>query len=133
MKQKNKYHKTTLLAGLILIILGIIYSLTGIGGNFISLLFINIGLILAIVSMLKFNRLGAGSEQDERTRQLSTISLSYSWLLTFIVLNVVFWLDWLNFLNLTLSQGVSLIISVMIISASIAKWWLNTKGYQDEK
>lgn len=133
MKQKNKYHTTTFLAGLILIILGVIYSLAGIGGNFVNLLFINVGLILTVISMIKFNRLGAGSEQDERTRQLSTVSLSYSWLLTFVVLNAVFWLDWLDLLNLTLSQGVSLVIFVMIISASIFKWRLNTKGYQDEK
>lgn len=133
MKNKNKYPLTTFVSGLILILLGVIYFLTAIGKNLVSLIFINTGLILAVISILKLNKLGAGTKQDERTRQLAGIGLSYSWLLTFVILNLLFWLDWLNLIDLNLSQGVSLTIFVMIISASLFKWQLNTKGYQNEK
>lgn len=133
MKLKNNYNLTSFFAGLILIALGIAYYLLQIGSNLISLIFINSGLILAVISVLKFNKLGAGLKQDERTRQLSSTGLAYSWLTTFVVLNILFWIDWLKIYRFNLAQGVSLTIFVMIISASIFKWRLNNKGYHNEK
>lgn len=124
---KEKQYTVSIIAGMFLILFGSFYYFSGMASNLIGLLFINAGIILVVVKTLQLNKFGAGVKQDERTRKISTRGISYSWLITFVFLNILFWVDVFQIFNLELSQGISLTIFVMIISAVISKALLKGK------
>jgi hypothetical protein len=110
-----------MITGLLLMALGFIYQALNLAGNLISLIFINAGIIVLVISTLKYNRLGAGIDQDEMTRKISSRALSYSWLLTFTTLNIIFWLDYLKLFNLTVQSLLGFLIFLMIFSVASFK------------
>ncbi|MBD3245074.1 MAG: hypothetical protein GF335_03720 [Candidatus Moranbacteria bacterium] len=120
MSKKKKYI-VLITAGLILIALGFSYQLLDLAGNLISLVFINSGVIIIVIAVLNFNHLGAGVSQDEMTRKISARALSYSWLLTFALLNILFWVDYLEILKLQTQTFLTIAIFVMLFSAVIFK------------
>ncbi|MEA3343993.1 MAG: hypothetical protein U9Q92_07580 [archaeon] len=131
MKEKRQY-VVTVIAGLLLISLGIFCQLTGLANEIISLIFINAGTIMAVIGVIHYNKFGAGLTQDERTRKLGSRALSYSWLITFVMLNIIFWIDYLNIIKITLSQGLGIILFTMVLSAGILQWILKRKGIVNE-
>lgn len=120
MTKKTNY-TTLMLTGLILMALGFIYQALNLAGNLISLMFINAGIIILVIATFRYNKLGAGIEQDEMTRQISSRSLSYSWLLTFATLNIVFWLDYSGIISLEVQHLLGLLIFLMIFSSALFK------------
>ncbi len=124
---KEKQYTVAIISGMLLILLGSFYYFSGMGSNLISLLFINLGIILVVVKTVQLNKFGAGVKQDERTRKISTRGISYSWLTTFVFLNILFWVDVFKVINLELSQGISLMMFVMIVSAVAFKAFLKNK------
>jgi hypothetical protein len=116
MPQKTNY-QSLVITGLLLMALGFTYQ----AGNLISLIFINAGIIILVVSTLKYNNLGARVKQDEMTRKISALSLSYSWLLTFATLNIIFWLDYANVLELEIQSLLGFLIFLMILSSALFK------------
>jgi cytochrome c oxidase subunit IV len=131
MTKKTNY-ALTFLAGLLLIGLGITYQLLGAGNPEINFTFINAGTILAVIATLKYNRLGAGVTQDELTRKISARGLAYSWLLTFVAANLLYWVDYFQLVKLAVPQMLGIIIFLMALSAAIFKWALFKKGPEME-
>jgi len=127
MKERKQY-VITILAGLLLISLGVFYQLTDLANEIISLIFINTGTIITVIGVIHFNKFGARLTQDERTRKLGAIALSYSWLITFVTLNIIFWIDYLKIIGLTISQVLGIMLFVMVLSAGILQWILKRKG-----
>jgi hypothetical protein len=120
MPQKTNY-QSLVITGLLLMALGFTYQALNLAGNLISLIFINAGIIILVVSTLKYNNLGARVKQDEMTRKISALSLSYSWLLTFATLNIIFWLDYANVLELEIQSLLGFLIFLMILSSALFK------------
>lgn len=121
-KKTQKTNYTALMVtGLLLMALGFIYQTLNLAGNLISLMFINAGIIMLVISTLKYNKLGAGVEQDEMTRKISSQALSYSWLLTFATLNIVFWLDYSDIIVLEIQPLLGFLIFLMIFSSALFK------------
>lgn len=124
---KEKQYKVSIISGMLLILFGSFYYFGGMASNLIGLIFINAGIVLVVVKTLQLNKFGAGVQQDERTRKISTRGISYSWLITFVFLNILFWIDVLKVFNFELSQGISLTIFVMTVSAVASKALLKNK------
>ncbi len=124
---KEKKYTISVISGVLLLLFGSFYYFSGMASNLISLLFVNLGIILIVLTTLQFNKFGAGVKQDERTRKISTRGISYSWLTTFVFLNILFWVDVLKIINLELSQGISFVMFVMIVSAVAFKAFLKDK------
>ena len=120
MTKKTNY-TTLMVTGLLLMALGFIYQALNLAGNLISLIFINAGIIILVIATFRYNKLGAGIAQDEMTRQISSRSLSYSWLLTFVTLNVIFWLDYSGIISLEVQHLLGLLIFLMIFSSALFK------------
>jgi hypothetical protein len=120
MTKKTNY-TTLMVTGLLLMALGFIYQALNLAGNLISLIFINAGIIILVIATFRYNKLGAGIAQDEMTRQVSSRSLSYSWLLTFATLNVIFWLDYSGIISLEVQHLLGLLIFLMIFSSALFK------------
>ncbi len=124
---KEKQYTISIIAGMLLMLFGSFYYFSGMASNLIALLFINMGIILVVFKTVQLNKFGAGVKQDERTRKISNRGISYSWLATFVFLNILFWVDVMQAVKLELSQGISLVIFVMIISAVVSKALLKDK------
>lgn len=127
MKEKKQY-AITIIAGLLLISFGISCQLAGFANEIISLIFANAGVIMVVVGVMRFNRHGGGLTKDERTRELGARALSYSWLITFVMLNVIFWIDYFKIIELTLSHGLGILLFIMVLSAGILQWIFKRKG-----
>ncbi len=124
---KEKEYTVSIISGMLLMLLGSFYYFSGMAGNLIGFLFIGLGVVLVVVQTIRLNKLGAGVSQDERTRKISTRGISYSWLITLVFLNILFWIDALEVASIELSQGISLTLLVMIISAVLFKSLLKNK------
>jgi hypothetical protein len=126
--EKRRKYILLMISGVILIVLGFLYQALELSGNVISLLFINAGIVMMVVAVLKYNKLGAGVDQDEMTRKMSSRGLSYSWLLTFVTINVLFWMDYVEVVRLSVPTVLGIVMFVMVISASVCKKWLFRTG-----
>lgn len=126
MNRKKKY-VVSIIAGLFLIVLGFLYQIFNIAGNVISLIFINAGIIVMVVAVMKYNKLGAGVVQDEMTRTVSAQSLAHSWIVTFVVMNMLFWIDYLQLVHMSSQVIFSILIFTMLISATLFKQLLYRK------
>lgn len=80
---------------------------------------------------LRLWRSGEDIEADERTKKIGAYGLSYSWLLTLILLFLLFWIDRLALIALTAGDVLLAAILVMTISAKLFQWHLSRKGDVD--
>ncbi|MBC7085407.1 MAG: hypothetical protein H5T43_03450 [Methanomethylovorans sp.] len=102
-----------------------------IGNEELSNILINIGVALIAVLLIRMRRTGNLPEKDERTKKLGAYGLSYSWLITFLALNAIFWIDRLEFAQLTVS-GVMFILGIlMLVTAKGFQWYFLSKGDVD--
>jgi len=131
MKGKKQY-VVTMIAGLLLISLGVFFQLAGLANEIINQIFITAGAMMAVIGVIHFNKSGAGLTQDERTRQLGSRAVSYSWLITLVIVTIIFWADYLDIIKVTLSQGLGIILFTMVLSAGILQWILKRKGIINE-
>jgi hypothetical protein len=69
-----------------------------------------------------------GPIHDERTKKLSMIGLSYSWLSTIVLLSLVFWIDYFTIIKFNISQLIGVISFWMIFSAIILQTIFKKRG-----
>lgn len=93
--------------------------------------FISMGAVLVVFSGLKLWRGEGDSFQDERTRKIGAYGLSWSWFLTFLVLFVVFWADYLGVWSPDAATLSVLLILLMGISARVFQVYLSRRGDVD--
>lgn len=130
-KIKNQYIMT-IIAGIILVFLGIFFQVSNLAEGVIPLIFMNAGTILVVIAVIAHNRYGAGVTQDERTRALGARALSYSWLLTFLLVNVLYWIGYTNVIKIETSQVLGIMLFTMILSAGLFQTILKKRGIVDE-
>ena len=66
--------------------------------------------------------------KDERTRKLSAYAASWSWLITFITVTILFWIDYVKYIDFSASQMINIIFWLMLSSLMIARWVVFSKG-----
>jgi uncharacterized membrane protein len=128
----KKMYLISIIAGVILIFLGAFYNMTMDVNIVIPIAFTTAGFVLVIASTIRYNKFGAGVTQDERTRKLSTRAISYSWLLTFIIVNFLFWIDYLKIVELSVGAIIAWVLYPMLLSAAILQMVFKRKGVIDE-
>lgn len=126
---QRKHAHTTIVAGLLLILLAIVYDLALGVDPVITLTFVNAGTIMIVIAAIALNRAGRDQPQDERTRKLGAYGLAKSWFVTFIGLNLLFWIDYLELAALTARHIVSILMALMLLSALVFQW--NYKRHGD--
>ena len=110
-----------IMAGFLLIILRENYSHIGIS-------LINIGAIMIFATFIKVKRLRRGAIKDERTVKIGAYGLSYSWLLSLVLLSMLFWVDYMQLVQMTVTQVLGIMIFAMVFSAKGFQWYLFRKG-----
>lgn len=128
--KKGKKFGLYLISGTLLILLGLFYEVMMDINEVLTIVFITAGTVIIITSLLKYSAYGE-VQHDERTRKLGSAALSFSWLLTFILVNVLFWVDYFDWVELTVGQLIGVILFFMVLSGSILQWLYRKKGDLD--
>jgi len=67
-------------------------------------------------------------EEDERTKNINALTLSYSWIVTLVLVGVLLLLDKWDILKMTVLQALGLTMFVMVAVAVISELYLKRKG-----
>ena len=126
----NRY-KYSLYAAIAAVLIGILASILQVGDEEISNILINIGVAIIAVLLVRLRRTGNLPEKDERTKKLGAYGLSYSWFITFLALNLLFWIDRLHFVQLTVSSVIIILFILMLVTAKGFQWHFLSKGDVD--
>ena len=126
----NRY-KYSLYAAITVVVIGILASILQVGDEEISNILINIGVAIIAVLLVRLRRTGNLPEKDERTKKLGAYGLSYSWFITFLALNLLFWIDRLHFVQLTVSSVIIILFTLMLVTAKGFQWHFLSKGDVD--
>lgn len=115
-------------AGAVLGAAGILLPFLVAGTEAISSLLVTIGLVILAVAVVRHWRFREEPEKDERTQKIGAYGISYSWLLTIIFLALLFWVDYLGVLALTVETVLLSTILLMGLSARIFQWYFFRQG-----
>ncbi len=126
----NRY-KYSLYAAIAAVVIGILASTLQVGDEEISNILINIGVAIIVVLLVRLRRTGNLPEKDERTKKLGAYGLSYSWFITFLMLNLLYWIDRLHFAQLTVSNVIFILFILMLVTAKGFQWYFLSKGDVD--
>ena len=95
----------------------------------ISTYTIAITIIFILCIMILFTKkMKSAYVRDERTKKLGAFAAAYSWMLTLIVISVIFWIDHLNLYILTVKETVLITGAVMIFSQIFVQLFFMRKG-----
>jgi hypothetical protein len=81
-----------------------------------------------IVWVVRWKRTVDVPERDERTRKLGAYAATYSWLLTLVLIAVLFWVDYFTVVTLTVAQALGATLFVMVLSMNVFRWYFSGKG-----
>jgi hypothetical protein len=82
-----------------------------------------------LVGFIKWKRTAAGTpESDERTKKLGAYAATYSWLLTLVLIALLFWVDYFSVFKLTVTQALGTTLFVMVLSMNVFRWYFSRKG-----
>ncbi|MCU0632616.1 MAG: hypothetical protein MUC66_06540 [Methanolinea sp.] len=89
---------------------------------------ISSGFVLTILAGFRLRTGEKTHMQDERTKKIGAYGLSWSWFLTFMVLFLIFWADYLHLWSPDASMLSVFLILLMGISAKAFQIYLFRKG-----
>jgi UDP-N-acetylmuramyl pentapeptide phosphotransferase/UDP-N-acetylglucosamine-1-phosphate transferase len=89
-----------------------------------------ISMIIAaiVVGFLRWKRTAEVSEGDERTKKLGAYAATYSWLLTLVLIAVLFWVDYFTVVKMTVAQALGTTLFVMVLSMNMFRWYFYRLG-----
>ena len=126
MKKEYKY-RMIIGAVLLLAAMAMQMFLGGVDFHIVSMVLVA-GMVLLGTGVVRSMRYGEGPETDERTKKVSAFALSYSWLVTLVLVNVLFLMEEFSVLAMTAGQALGSIISVMIVVPILFQWYFRRKG-----
>ncbi|GEM_PF-3833595 len=88
---------------------------------------LNIVIIMALITYTR-KKYPERYMKDERTNKLSAYAASWSWMITFITVTILFWIDYVKYIEFSASQMINIIFWLMLLSLMIARWVVFTKG-----
>ncbi|AYK15964.1 MAG: hypothetical protein ACOX7X_09990 [Methanosarcina flavescens] len=94
----------------------------------IPIILVNIGLIIFVVTVFRLFRRGDLPDRDERTKKLAAYGITYSWLLTLVIIVVLSWVQYFGLAELTADGVLGILLFFMIISANVFRWYFMRKG-----
>jgi len=89
------------------------------------------GVMGLITGLSKYLGYREGPRTDERTRKLSAFATTYSWFITFVLVNILFLLDYFGRLTITVSQILGLIFFVMLLTMVGMNMYFKQKGDEE--
>ncbi|MDD3245764.1 MAG: hypothetical protein PHF18_02680 [Methanosarcina sp.] len=120
------------------LVLGIIIMLSGmLSAAFleieasVSIILISMGLIIFVMTAFRLFRRRDLPDRDERTKKLAAYGITYSWLLTLVLITVLYWVEFFKLAELTAEAVLGILLFFMVISANVFRWHFMQKGDVD--
>lgn len=114
-----------IISGLVILALGLVFHLLKFSPVF-TVTFIITGVVTVIITSYYATR-GERMIQDERTRRVSALSLSYSWFATYLLIAALIWVH-LLIIPLTVPLTLLIIMLFMAFSNLLFKWHFNRRS-----
>lgn len=127
----EKIYRYKLVLGITIMLAGMLSVAFHMFDMSISIFLINLGLILFVITAFRFFRLGGLPDRDERTKKLEAYGITYSWILTLILIAVLYWVDYFKMVELTVGDVLGILLIFMSISANVFRWHFMQKGDVD--
>jgi len=121
-------YKNRLKLGFLIMLVGIFLEYMFEIDSLISAVLINAGVILIIYNLYLHIKYKETPSKDERIRKIANAGLAYSWIFTFLVMNLIFWVDYFNWFEITVAQVIGVIYFVMLISALLLQQYFKRQG-----
>ncbi len=125
MKPRNFYR---MIIGALMIMSGIVFMIITSGEAITGLILLVAGIAFLLTGIIRNKRYGDEPESDERSKKIGAYGLSYAWLTGLIFTFGLFWLDYLGVLNLSTRTALSGSILVLALSAVVFQVYLFRKG-----
>lgn len=127
MKQKGESMRWLVVQLALLAVLMLAVLLRGVNTRSVSIV---ISMITAVFVawFVKWKRMGELPDRDERTKKLGAYAATYSWLVTLVLIAVLFWVDYLAVVKLTVTQVLGVTLLVMVLSLNFFRWYFLRKG-----
>ena len=87
-----------------------------------------IGIVFIALGVVRHMVYKEEPEEDERTKKINALTLSYSWTVTLVLVAVLLLLDKWDIFKMTVIQALGLTMAVMIVVAVLSEWYLKRKG-----
>ncbi len=124
----EKKYMYKLVVGIAILVMGLLFAAFYQYDTSISIFLISFGLILFVVTAFRLFRQGDLPDRDERTKKLAAYGITYSWLLTLVIITVLSLVEYFRLAELTARGVLGLLLFFMIISANIFRWYFMQKG-----
>jgi len=124
---ESKY-KNRLTLGFLIMLFGIFLEYLFEIDKMITIVLINSGAILVIYNLYYHIKYREVPSKDERIRKIANAGLAYSWVMTFLIITAIFWIDYFKLLEITVQHVVGIIYFGMIISALIFQMYFKKMG-----
>ncbi|KKG12046.1 hypothetical protein [Methanosarcina sp. 2.H.A.1B.4] len=124
----EKRYMNKLVPGIIIMLAGMLSAAFHTFDMSISIFLINLGLILFIITAFRLFRLRGLPDRDERTKKLAAYGITYSWLLTLVLIAVLYWVEYFKLVELTVGGVLGILLIFMSISANVFRWHFMQKG-----
>jgi len=122
-----KKYRNRIIAGALILLAGIFVEFFMQFDQIITITLVTMGTVLIMFGILYAFRYGEGPVQDERSRKIGSISLSYSWVITFFVLTGIFWVNYFEIVAVDVNSVIAILFFTMIITANLFKLWFRRK------
>lgn len=128
MKNIKKGYKYRFASGIAIMLAGIFSAVFHTFETSISIFLINFGLILFVITAFRLFRLGGLPDRDERTKKLAAYGITYSWLLTLVLIASLYWVEYFKLTEFTAGGVLGMLLIFMTISANVFRWYFMKKG-----
>jgi hypothetical protein len=128
MENLKKEYRHKLALGVILMLAGMLSVAFFEVDASVSIFLIVMGLVLFVITAFRLFRSGDLPDRDERTKKLAAYGITYSWLLTLVLITVLYWIEFLDLAELTAEATLGILLFFMIISANAFRWYFMRKG-----
>jgi hypothetical protein len=125
MKPRNLYR---IVIGVLMITSGIVSILLTAGEAIIGTMLLAAGFAFLITGVSRHRRYGDDPESDERSKKIGAYGITYAWLTGLFFMTGLFWLDYLNVLQISTQNALALSVVVLALSAVIYQIYLFRKG-----
>ncbi|KGK99766.1 hypothetical protein LI82_00725 [Methanococcoides methylutens] len=123
-----KKYRNRILAGTLILLVGIFVEIFMELDQIITITLVTMGSVIILYGILYALKYGEGPIQDEWSRKIGSISLSYSWITTFFVLTGMFWMNYFEIISLDVNSVIGVVFFVMIITANLFQLYFRRKG-----
>lgn len=128
MKNIKKIYAYKLALGFIILLAGIVSAICYKHEASFSSFLIIMGLVLFILTAFRFFRQGDLPDRDERTKKLAAYGITYSWLLTLVLISVLYLANYFELVEFTAVNVLGILLIFMTISANVFRWYFMRKG-----